>query len=304
MRFSWRKRVLAGCGMLVLLAAATVGAGSYEFRSRVLGPEGHYLASNGVRIHYTDEGAGTPVVLLHGLGVTSHLQWRAGGQIAALSKHYRVIALDARGHGRSDRPHDPKQYGNEMSKDLARLLDHLNIAKAHVVGYSMGGFIALNFAVTHPDRVLSAAVCAAGWVQPTPDNLAFSEGVAQDFERGKLDVVLKRLGGYPEFNFAERLGVWAALTLSGSSRPFAAASRGSHDLDVSENQLRDSQVPMLTLIGEKDGLVPEAQALHDRMTKHQLILLPGMTHANAGGSAAFLEHLEAFLQSNTPKAST
>jgi pimeloyl-ACP methyl ester carboxylesterase len=304
MTFSWRNKALAVCGMLVLLAVATAAAGTYQFSSRVLGPEGHYLESNGVRIHYTDEGAGTPVLLLHGLGVTSHLQWREGGQIAALSKDYRVIALDARGHGRSDRPHDPKLYGNEMSEDLARLLDHLKIDKAHVVGYSMGGHIALKFAVTHPDRVLSAAVCAAGWVQPTPENLAFSEGVAQDFERGELGLILKRLGGYPELNYAERLGVWAALTLSGSSRPFAAAARGSHDLGVTENQLRDNKVPVLTLIGDKDGLFPNAQALHDRMAKHQLVVLPGMTHGSAGGDAAFLQGLEVFLQSNTPKPTT
>lgn len=301
MRFTWRKKILAGFGVLLLLAAAVVAVGRYEFRSRVLGPEGHYFDSNGVRIHYTDEGAGVPVVLLHGLGFSANLQWREGGQIDALSKHYRVIALDNRGHARSAKPHDPKQYGNEMSEDLARLLDHLKIEKAHVVGYSLGGFIALKFVVTHPDRLLSAAVCAAGWEQPTPENLAFAEDVAQQFERGELSLILQRLGGYPQLNAAERLVVRTALTLTGSSLAFAAVTRGAHGLDVTEDQLRNNNIPVLTLIGDKDGLLPDAQTLHAHMAMHQLIVLPGMTHGNAGGSGAFLADLEEFLQSNSPK---
>jgi pimeloyl-ACP methyl ester carboxylesterase len=304
MRFTWRKKILAGFGVLMLLVTAVAAVGIYEFRSRVLGPEGHYLDSNGVRIHYTDEGTGVPVVLLHGLGFSANLQWREGGQRDTLLKHYRVIALDNRGHARSDKPHDPKQYGNEMSEDLARLLDHLKIEKAHIVGYSLGGFITLKFVATHPERVLSATMCAAGWQQPVPESLAFAEGVAQEFERGEVGIVLKRLGGYPELTFVRRLGIRTAIALTGSSRPFAALVRASHDLCVTEEQLRSNKIPALTIIGEKDGLLPDVKALHEHMAKHQFIVLPGLTHGSLGGSSALLELLEAFLRSNTPKAST
>jgi pimeloyl-ACP methyl ester carboxylesterase len=301
-----RRKALVGCGALVLLLAATVTVGLVALRSQLLGPEGHYFDSGDVRIHYTDEGAGTPVVLVHGLGMTAHAQWRRSGQIDIFKKRHRVITLDNRGHGRSDKPHDPGQYGAEMSEDLVRLLDHLQIRKAHVVGYSLGGIITLKFVATHPDRVLSAAVCAAGWggQRPTPENLAFAEAVARGFERGEIDLVLKRLGGYPQLNFAERLGVRTALTLSGMSRSLAAVIRGLHGLDATEEQLRANTVPVLTIIGDKDGLLSDAQALHDHMANNTLVILPGANHGSAGGAASFLPELEVFMQNSTLKAPT
>ena len=66
-----------------------------------------------------------------------------------------MIALDCRGHGKSDKPHDPEKYGPEMAADVVRLLDHLKIEKAHLIGYSSGAFIAGKVAATHPKRVLS-----------------------------------------------------------------------------------------------------------------------------------------------------
>lgn len=306
MKLVRRRKVLVGCGVLVLLLTAAAVVGFVGLRSQLLGPEGHYFDSKGVRIHYTDEGTGAPVVLVHGLGVPAQPQWRAGGQTAALLKNHRVIALDNRGHGRSDKPHDPGQYGAEMAEDLARLLDHLQIRKAHVVGYSLGGLITLKFVATHPDRVLSAAVCAAGWgvQRPTPENLAFAEGVAREFEHGEIGLLLKRLGGYPQLNFAERLGVRTALALSGMSLSLAAVVRGLQGLDVTEEQLRANTVPVLTLIGDKDGLLPDAQALHDHMANHKLVILPGADHGSAGGAASFLPELEAFMQNSTPKTPT
>jgi len=306
MKRSWRRKVLVGCGLPVLLLAVVAAVGLVEFRSQLLGPEGHYFDSNGVRIHYTDEGTGTPVLLVHGLGVPAHPQWRRGGHIDALAKHYRVIALDNRGHGRSGKPHDPGQYGAEMAEDLARLLDHLEIKRAHVVGYSMGGYITLKFVATHPDRVLSAAVCAAGWglQRPTPESLALTETVARDFEHGEAGLLLQRLGGYIDhpLNFAERLGIRTALAVSNDTLALTAAVRGIHGLDVTEEQLHANAVPVLTIVGGSDGLFPDAQALHDHMACHRLVVLPGMTHGNAGGAAAFLEELQDFLKKHTPES--
>src|SRR5690349_10160902 len=93
--------------------------------------------SNGVRIHYYVEGKGEPVLLIHGFAVNAQLQWGLPGIIKDLAKDHRVITLDLRGHGKSDKPTEVKQYGTEMVEDVVRLLDHLKIKKAHVVGYSM-----------------------------------------------------------------------------------------------------------------------------------------------------------------------
>src|SRR5262245_47248426 len=97
--------------------------------------EDQYFDSNGVKIHFVVEGSGDPVLLIHGFTIDLERQWRAPGVIAALAKDHQVIAFDNRGHGKSDKPHEPKQYGLEMIEDAARLLDHLQIKRAYVVGY-------------------------------------------------------------------------------------------------------------------------------------------------------------------------
>ncbi|MBI4615024.1 MAG: alpha/beta fold hydrolase, partial [Planctomycetes bacterium] len=95
--------------------------------------------SAGVTIRYDVRGEGEPVLLIHGLNASARLNWELPGITARLAKNYRVIALDNRGHGGSGRPVGEEEYGVKMAEDAVRLLDHLGVEKAHVVGYSMGG---------------------------------------------------------------------------------------------------------------------------------------------------------------------
>src|SRR5918998_677025 len=88
-------------------------------------------------------------------------QWVRTGVLQALAARYRVIAMDARGHGRSGKPDDPARYGPEMGLDVVRLLDHLGIRRAHLVGYSMGAHIVAQLLVTHPERFLTATLGGA-----------------------------------------------------------------------------------------------------------------------------------------------
>ena len=128
----------------VLLAAVLVlGAGPALAQDQ-------FFDSNGVRIRYIDRGKGEPVVLLHGNG--GSLQgWIDAGIVANLDRDYRVIAFDARGHGKSGKPHDVSAYGQQMGLDSIRLLDQLGIARAHFVGYSMGASILGKLVTTHPE---------------------------------------------------------------------------------------------------------------------------------------------------------
>jgi pimeloyl-ACP methyl ester carboxylesterase len=109
--------------------------------------------SNGVKLRYVTEGKGEPIVLLHGWIADSSMWGRLDANPA--TKEYQLIAVDLRGHGKSDKPHDPEKYGPEMAEDVVRLLDHLRLPKAHLVGYSMGAIVAGKVAATHPERVLS-----------------------------------------------------------------------------------------------------------------------------------------------------
>ena len=90
-------------------------------------------------------------------GYTGYIErhWIATGVFANLAKDHRVIALDCRGHGKSGKPTDPKAYGAEMAQDIVRLLDHLKIRRAHVVGFSMGAMIAGPLLITNADRLLT-----------------------------------------------------------------------------------------------------------------------------------------------------
>jgi pimeloyl-ACP methyl ester carboxylesterase len=105
--------------------------------------------ANGISIHYTVYGGGSPVILLHG-GLANADYW--GNQIPALAPHHTVIAMDSRGHGRSTR--DSRPYGYDlMADDVVALMDVLKVPKADVVGWSDGGTIGLDLAMRHPDRV-------------------------------------------------------------------------------------------------------------------------------------------------------
>ncbi len=99
--------------------------------------DGKYAEFDGVKIHYIDRGKGEPIVLLHG-GTSSLDSWVRTGVVANLEKDFRVIAFDARGSGRSSKPHDPKAYGRQQALDVPRLLDALKLDRAHIVGFSLG----------------------------------------------------------------------------------------------------------------------------------------------------------------------
>src|SRR5215471_9485825 len=121
--------------------------------------------SKGVKIAYMIEGKGELVVLIHGWLSSAGINWALPGTVALLAKDHQVIALDVRGHGISDKPTKAEAYGPEVVEDIVRLLDHLKIKKAHIVGYSMGGIITAKFLAKHPSRALSGTICGAGWLR-------------------------------------------------------------------------------------------------------------------------------------------
>jgi pimeloyl-ACP methyl ester carboxylesterase len=119
--------------------------------------------AKGVKINYSIEGKGEPVILIHGLYSSGWINWTLVGVTKELAKDHQVIVLDLPGHGLSGRPSDKAAYGVQMVDDIALLMDHLKIKKAHVVGYSLGGMVTMKFMHKHPNRVISGTVCGMGW---------------------------------------------------------------------------------------------------------------------------------------------
>jgi pimeloyl-ACP methyl ester carboxylesterase len=140
-----------------------------------------YAVNQGVRIHYRIEGDGQPLVLQHGF--TDSLEtWYQTGYVEGLRPHYRLILIDARGHGASDKPHEPDAYDRERNvEDISTVLDDLDIPRAHYFGYSMGGGIGFAIARYAPERVHSLVI---GGGSPYPQSQAGPDRMLEALKHG------------------------------------------------------------------------------------------------------------------------
>jgi len=288
------RRALISVGCLVVVAA---------FAARA---EDQFFDSSGVKIRYVVEGKGEPVVLIHGFTGNADQGWRVGGAssvFSALAKNYQVIALDNRGHGKSDKPHDPKQYGAEMAEDVVRLLDHLKIPKAHVIGYSMGGMITARLVSSHPDRLLSAVMGGHGGVRPD-EPTEFYEVLAKSLDEGNgFGPLFERLApeGSPKpteemIKFYNNM-----LTQSNDVKALAAVCRGFSRLAYDPAKFEANQVPTLAIVGELDPLKKGVNALEGHMTNLKNVIVKGANHMTTVSNPEFSKSISEFLEAHSAK---
>jgi len=255
--------------------------------------------SNGVQISYADRGRGVPVVLIHGFTGTYARHWEAPGVMQALeTAGYRVVAMDCRGHGQSGKPADPAKYGMEMVADVLRLLDHLKIERAHVVGYSMGGAIANQLLVRHPERLLTVTLLGAGWAGDDLTELtSMMNAMADGFARKDASVLVRLVNSSATAQPSEQeiAAMNTALFARNDPQALSAVARTLPALmKVPADQLRKTTLPVLALIGDQD--LSNLQSVHrmkDIMPRLEVVELPGATHASSVRPSA--EPLVAFL---------
>ena len=138
-----------------------------------------------LRIHYVEHGRGEPVVLVHGFSQT-HEAWLQTPLFDALARDYRVIAVDLRGHGNSDKPQDPASYGRNLETDLVDLLDRLEIDRAHFIGFSLGASVVGGLLVSNQERVQTATMGSgffATWQEEEEDFARWTEERGRSGER-------------------------------------------------------------------------------------------------------------------------
>lgn len=153
------------------------------------------VVSGGIRIHFEVEGSGSPLVLLHGLADTLE-GWRDAGWVGALRNRHRLVLIDARGHGGSDRPRRPEAYAAAAYvRDVVAVLDALGIARAHVAGYSLGGVVAFALAHLAPARLRSLVV---GGAHPYAEDLGAFRALLAGGADGLVRFMEGRLGTLPE----------------------------------------------------------------------------------------------------------
>jgi pimeloyl-ACP methyl ester carboxylesterase len=264
--------------------------------------------SNGTKIVYLDEGAGQVVVILHGFTQSATELWGTptdrGPLLTTLAEDYRVIALDQRGHGKSDKPDDAKKYGNEMAEDVVRLLDHLKVRKAHVVGYSLGAWVAGTLLATHPDRLSSVTFGGSGPLyRPSKQFLAKFVATAESLEKGN-GIVPLILAGAAEGGTKvtpEQAAAFSKFALGKQDqKALAAVLRGMTGMEVAEEKLRANAVPVLFVYGDLEGKANVAliTGAAKALPKAEVVVVEKADHLNTPGRPEFREAVQKFLKAN------
>jgi pimeloyl-ACP methyl ester carboxylesterase len=230
-----------------------------------------------VEIAYLDTGEGEPVVLVHGFASNKEVNWVNPSWVTVLTRAgFRVIALDNRGHGASSKLYDPAAYHSAtMAEDVRALLDHLQIERADVMGYSMGARIAAFFAVEHPGRVRSLVLGGLGI--RLVEGVGLPESIAEALEAPSLADV----SGTTERMFR----AFAEQTQS-DLKALAACMRGSRQ-ELSREQVARIKAPVLVAVGTKDPVAGSAPALAALIPGARALAIPDRDHMLAVGDKVF-----------------
>jgi pimeloyl-ACP methyl ester carboxylesterase len=262
--------------------------------------------SNGVKIRYVTEGTGEPVVLIHGWMADSSMWGRDDSGNAKLKgqEGFRLIALDCRGHGKSDKPHDPEKYGPEMATDVVRLLDHLKIEKAHLIGYSSGSYIAGYVAAHYPQRILSVIY---GGQAPITEG-AKSSDFSQVDSFAKVVDEGKDLGSYiiemtppdkPKPTEAQAKLIAKFLYDGKDLQALVAAGRSFKNLEVTSEQLKTCQAPILFIHGadESEHVKHRVAFVRELLGRGELKIVEGGDHMTTLTKPEFGSAIIEFLRS-------
>ena len=248
----------------------------------------HAFDSDGVRIAYLDAApadAADAIVLVHGSASTHAVNWVNTLWVRTLTAAgRRVVALDNRGHGESEKLYDPVAYhSSAMAADVRRLLDHLGIERADVMGYSMGARIAAHLALDHPNRVRSLLLGGLGIRLVEGEGLP--SGIADAMEAPSLaDVTDPGARGFRFFAEQNRADLKA----------LAACIRGSRQV-LSRAEAASVSLPTLITVGAADGIAGSPHALAALMPQAEALEIPGRDHNTAVGDRTHKARVLAFL---------
>jgi 3-oxoadipate enol-lactonase len=235
------------------------------------------IRRDGVGIWVETWGDGAPLLLIHGLGMSGQL-WRY--QEAALAPNYRGIAVDLRGFGRSDRPNGPGAYAiEEMGRDMAAVVRAVAGGRAHILGTSMGGFIALALALTEPALCRSLVLCHTAARMSMPDDVLASRVEAL----GRMS-----MGEYGRLVASQALEVQSPELFDRVAATIAANDRASYTQVLREglwgfdvtDRVPEIRIPALVVVGERDRVIPpsEGRALAAQLPRAELVTIPGVGH--------------------------
>jgi pimeloyl-ACP methyl ester carboxylesterase len=240
---------------------------------------------DGVEISYIDEGSGDAIVLVHGFASNKEVNWVSTAWVSTLTRAgRRVIALDNRGHGQSSKLSNPADYHSEkMAGVVAALLDHLGLARADVMGYSMGARITAYLTVMHPQRVRSAILGGLGI--RLVDGVGLPESIADALEAPSLETVTDPMG---------RVFRAFAQQTKSDLKALAACIRGSRQV-LTREQVGGIGIPVMVAVGTKDDVAGSPEALAALIPGAKALPIPDRDHMLAVGDKVFKAGVLEFL---------
>ena len=252
------------------------------------------VSNHGVKISYEVSGQGRPLVLLHGW-VMDHSWWSQTGYVDDLQRDHRVINVDWRGHGESDKPLESAAYrGEAITSDVLAVADAEGVERFALWGISYGGLFAWRTAFSAPDRV--AALIASGNWDPTPgtyeDWVPLDEGWREALRRGGTPALLELMQEEEEWPFP----AWAKAMWLRADPQALLASTSSELFAEGPWTLEGFPVPALLITGEIEDKDGEAPTIARMLPNGESLVLPGLGHlAACAASGATIPHVRAFL---------
>jgi len=249
-----------------------------------------YADNNGTRIHYETDGQGPPLVLQHGMTQTLR-SWYDSGYVDGLKADYRLILVDARGHGQSDKPHDPQAYELKTRVgDILAVMDDVGVDKAHYMGFSLGGRIGFGIVMHALERFQSLII---GGMSALPSLDAFDPQQQADLLRRGMDAYLAeaetREGPLP----ADR----KAVLLANDAEAMAASVLAPRGTDGIENLLPKLNLPCLLYCGDADGFYAGSKASSELIPNAVFATIAGLDHGQTSRAGdQVLPHVTKFLK--------
>ncbi len=250
----------------------------------------HFFQSAGARLayyHYAPVGAdrGEPILLVHGFASSAKVNWVDPRWVDALTKAgRRVIALDNRGHGHSDKLYQPEAYRTEkMAGDVERLIEYLDLGRIDLMGYSMGARIVSFVALRRPD--LARSLILGGLGAHLIEGVGLPIGIAEAMEAASPDELSDPM--------QRAFRIFADAT-GGDRRALAACIRGSRQT-LREDEVRSIRAPALVAVGTNDPVAGDPRALATLFPGGRALDIPGRDHNLAVGDRVFKAGVLAFL---------
>ncbi len=240
-----------------------------------------FTTSDGVKIHYMQLGKkGSYVVLIHGYTGSAQGNWFDNGIAQALAKNHRVVALDNRNHGRSDKP---QLNGPGRAEDVLELMDRLKIEKAHIHGYSMGGAITGRLLATHPERFITAAFGGSGITEVDPEWQAKLPPDKQGTDPGEAELshrlrIHHAMDNGMSREEADKLAATPAPPRPGATGAGRAGGAAPAGLQI---DLTKVTVPVLAINGELDRPRAKTTRMARELFNFTNVVLPGKSHLTA-----------------------